>query len=126
MEQPEDAAGQPFACGGYGQMGYRCSHTFEFNERLRVDKRITANAHSQIITTMLTFSANSCRQPPYGRVIKKDRFDATLHHVHEEIVPADVRELMRQHRPELIFVQTRDRGYGKQHDRTQPSGHKRT
>ena len=63
---------------------------------------IAAQADGEIVAAVLALGANPPRQPPDGRVIEQQRLDERLQQVDEIVVPADVRELVRQDRLELL------------------------
>jgi hypothetical protein len=53
--------------------------------------------HRQAVAAQLALAAHLTRQPPNRRVKKQHRLQRTLQQVHPQIVPPNVRQLMRQH-----------------------------
>ena len=75
---------------------------FEVGKRLRVSIRIAAQADRKIVAAVLALDADAARQPPDRRMIEEQRLDERLQQVHQVVVAADVRELVREDRFELL------------------------
>ena len=127
-EQPADALEERAAGGGHRQKRLRpgrAAQLLEIGQRVRVGVRIAAQAHRQIVAAVLALDADPARQPPHRRVIEEQRLDERLQQVDEVVVAADVRQLVREDRLELLRRQSSQRARRKQHDRLEPADHRR-
>ena len=73
----------------------------------RVLNCITAERNCGLVAAVLAFSANAAIQPPHCRMVKKQRLDTNLEHVHERIEPPDVRQFVRNHHTQLFLRESR-------------------
>src|SRR5207245_8462687 len=74
-----------------------------------------------IVAAVLAFGANPLAHPPDGRVIEQQRFDGDLEEIYEAIQPANVRQLMHDHRFDLLLAHAGQRPHGQQNYRPEPS-----
>src|SRR5262245_12432977 len=88
----------------------RC-HTRLFHERKSagVLGGISADGKGYVVAAIFAFDAYTLAEPPYGRVVKKQRFNCDLEKVNECVEAADMREFMGDHCAELHFGQTSER-----------------
>jgi hypothetical protein len=110
---------RPSACGER-QPAAAAKH-LEIREGPCVDDGIAAEADGEIVAAVLALVSNAPRQPPHRRVIKEQRFDEGLQQVHEVVVAADVRELVRDDGFDLGGCQRDKRAGGNQHDWFHPA-----
>ena len=70
---------------------------------------------------MLALDADAVRDPPHCRMVEEQRLDDGLHQVDEEVVAADMRQLVREDHLHLFGGESGERGRGKKDDGTKPS-----
>ena len=68
----------------------------------------TSPSQHGIITAKLPLGAEPTRDPPHRRMEEEHDFDETLHESNPEIPATDVRQLMQQHRLELVGPEPRE------------------
>src|SRR5438067_959223 len=81
----------------------------------------SANGDGEIVAAVFALVANAIGNPPHRRVIEHQRLDERLHQIDEEVVAADVRELVRKNHLDLLGRETRERRGGEKNHRTQPA-----
>ena len=104
-EQPADALQQRSAGGRHRDVMIRRgprAQRLEIGQRAGVGDRIAAQADREIVAAVLALDADAARQPPHRGVIEEQRLDQRLQQVDEIVVAADVRELVREDRFELL------------------------
>ena len=75
---------------------------FEIGQRPGVGDRIAAEADREIVAAVLALDADPPREPPDRGVIEQECLDQRLQEVDQVVVTADVRELVRENRLELL------------------------
>ena len=97
----------------------------QLGQRGDVDQPIAAHVHGEIVAAVFALGADLRRHPPHRRVIEQQRLDHRLQQVDEIVVTADVRELVREDRLQLLGRQARERRRRQQHHRLHPADQRR-
>ena len=92
----------------------------EAGQGSRVLKRVAEHRDGHVITAMLSLHADSTRDPPNRRMVKEQRLHHGLQQIDDEIVTADVRQLVGQDHLDLFRGQPGERGDGEEDDGTHP------
>ena len=124
-QQPHDTLGKRTTIRRHHQRRCRAPF-FHHRKRARVIHGVAANQNSFVVAAVLAFGPNLPAHPPNRRVIEEQRFRGNLEKIHKAIQPADVCQLMRDHRFDLLFGQAAQRPHRQQHDRTKPSQYGRS
>ena len=128
-EQPADAVQERAAGRRHRDVMRRARSRERSDSRsasaVGVGDRIAAQADGEIVAAVLALDADPAREPPDRRMIEEHRLDERLQQVHQVVVAADVRELVRENRLELLRRERRERARREQHDRLQPADHGR-
>ncbi len=98
---------------------------FELGERFGVADWIAAQRDGDVVAAVLALRANAVREPPHRRMVEEQRLDDRLQHVDGVVVPANVRQLVRENRFDLRRRQRRERRDRQQNRGPQPSDHGR-
>ena len=119
-EHSQDALRKRAAIGGHHQSRSRPPF-FHQRECPRVIHGVAAKGDGLVVAAVLALGANSLAHPPDRRVVEQQRFCGHLEKIHETIEAANVRQLMRDDRFDLLFGQAGQRPHRQQHDGTEPS-----
>ena len=76
---------------------------FHQRQRARVLDCVAAESYRGLIAAVLAFRANRLIQPPDRRMVKEQSLNANLENIHKRIEPPDVRQFVRNHRPQLFL-----------------------
>ena len=94
-----DAGHEMPSVGGVCDVGKGTLRSGEFGqcgERDGEPARFAQDVRGEPVGDEFAFDADAVRQPPRGRVVEQQGFGRALQQVHQVIVAADVRELMRE------------------------------
>ncbi len=112
----DDAADAAQECAGrYVPLTDTAALLFERGRCPGVMQAVLADVDHQIVAAVFALGADLARYPPDGRVIEQERFDGRLNQVDQVIVPANVGQLVRQNRFELLWREAGQRA-GRQQD----------
>jgi hypothetical protein len=90
-----------------------------------IQEGVAADGYREVVATVLTLHPDGVRDPPHARVVEQHGLDDRLKEVDEIVVPADVRELVRQHGFDLLGGEPGHGGRGKQQHGFQRTDHDR-
>jgi hypothetical protein len=121
---PAHALEQRTSVRRHGQRETFGAQLLEARERPRVLERVAAHGDREVVAAVLALHAHAARDPPHGRVVEQQRLDDRLQQVDEEVVPPDVRELVRQDHLELRRRQPGHRARRKKDRRAHEPDHR--
>ncbi len=98
-------------------------HALHVDERRRVQARVTAHPHDEIVAAVLTLITHTSRHPPDRGMIEEERFDHALQHIDQVVVATHVRQLMGEQNLELLRREAGERARRYEDDRPQPADH---
>ena len=125
-DEAAHARQQRSTAGGHRHADVSTSHRFHVGQRSRVEQRIAAGQHREIVAAVFAFDADDVRHPPHRRVIEEEALDGRLHEIDQIVVTPDVCELVRDDRFDLARRQAgecRDRQEQHGNDRACHHGH---
>ena len=73
-------------------------------DALGVHPRLVAQTHDRFVARALALVDQARADPPHQRMEPEQRFDRHVDRRGEVVAPPHVRELVREHRGELLFV----------------------
>ena len=96
QEQTANAMEQRSAAGGEYELHRRAAMLLEIRKRARIRHRVAAQTHGEIVAAVLPLTADTVREPPHNGVVEEQGLEQGLQKIDEIVVPADVRELVRE------------------------------
>src|SRR4029077_9321372 len=96
---------------------------FHERQRARILNCVAAECDRSLVATVFALGTNTAIQPPHRRMVKKQRLNTNLEHVHKSIEPPDVCQFVRNYHTQLLLRESRHRGCRQKHDGTKPSNH---
>jgi hypothetical protein len=120
-EQSANSRHQRSAGSGHRETRANRSPALELDQRFGIADGVAAHRQRNDVAAVLALGADPRREPPDGGVVEEDGLGKRLQQIHQEVVAADVRELVGEDGFDLRRRQPRERRDGQQDYRLHPA-----